>query len=97
MMHTKFLKTILTTALLAAPLVHAVPVNNPLHPSYFWDKAAAPAFVASNVDASPSAPTNPLQPNYYAMKSGVDVAFVSTAATKWPAVTNPLHPQFRRN
>ena len=73
--------------------------NNPLHPSYFWDKAqvAAVAGKASVVIAEPI--TNPLHPGYFAAKV-LASPFVATGARKTGRYVddrNPLHPGFRRS
>ena len=96
MTNTNFVRATLVAALMAAPLAQAAGGNNPLHPTYFWDKANAPVILASTQDAGPTISTNPLHPSYYAAQSGVRSPFIGAAAT-WGPVTNPLHPQFKHH
>ncbi len=73
--------------------------NNPLHPSYFWDKTPVGA-VTQNAGGANAAPiTNPLHPGYFAAKL-VAAPFVATGAPKTGRYVddrNPLHPGFRRS
>ena len=72
--------------------------NNPLHPSYFWDKTQV-AVVPQNAGSAMAAPiTNPLHPGYFAAKV-LASPFVATGARKTGRYVddrNPLHPGFRR-
>ena len=72
--------------------------NNPLHPSYFWDKTQVTA-VPQNAGSAMAAPiTNPLHPGYFAAKV-LASPFVATGARKTGRYVddrNPLHPGFRR-
>ena len=72
--------------------------NNPLHPSYFWDKTPVGA-VTQNTGGTIAAPiTNPLHPGYFAAKV-LASPFVATGARKTGRYVddrNPLHPSFRR-
>ena len=72
--------------------------NNPLHPSYFWDKTQVTA-VLQNAGGAMAAPiTNPLHPGYFAAKV-LASPFVATGARKTGRYVddrNPLHPGFRR-
>ena len=72
--------------------------NNPLHPSYFWDKTQVAA-VTQNAGGAIAAPiTNPLHPGYVAAKV-LASPFVATGARKTGRYVddrNPLHPGFRR-
>ena len=55
--------------------------NNPLHPSYFWDKTQVAA-VPQNRGSAIAAPiTNPLHPGYFAAKV-VAAPFVATGASQ---------------
>ena len=73
--------------------------NNPLHPSYFWDKTQV-AVVPQNAGSAMAAPiTNPLHPGYFAAKV-LAASFVATGARKTGRYVddrNPLHPGFRRS
>ena len=73
--------------------------NNPLHPSFFWDKTQVTA-VPQNADGAMAAPiTNPLHPRYFAAKAGA-APFIATGTSKtgrYVDERNPLHPSFRRS
>ena len=73
--------------------------NNPLHPSYFWDKTPVAA-VPQNPGGAIAAPiTNPLHPGYFAAKVLV-APFVATGASqsgRYVDDHNPLHPSYRRS
>ncbi len=73
--------------------------NNPLHPSYFWDKTQV-AVVPQNAGSAMAALiTNPLHPGYFAAKV-VAAPFVATGAPKTGRYVddrNPLHPSYRRS
>jgi hypothetical protein len=73
--------------------------NNPLHPSYFWDKAQIKA-VQQNTDVAIATPiTNPLHPGYFAAKVS-NAPFVATGASqngRYVDDHNPLHPSFSRS
>ena len=89
----------LLTITLAGITTAGATENNPLHPSYFWDKAqvAAVAGKASVVIAEPI--TNPLHPGYFGAKVLASL-FVATGARqpgRYVDDRNPLHPGFRRS
>lgn len=73
--------------------------NNPLHPSYFWDKVQIKV-VPKNTDLAIATPiTNPLHPGYFAAKVST-APFVATGASqngRYVGDRNPLHPSFRRS
>ena len=73
--------------------------NNPLHPSFFWDKTPVGA-VTQNTGGTIAAPiTNPLHPGYFAAKV-LASPFVATGAPRTGRYVddrNPLHPGFRRS
>ena len=72
--------------------------NNPLHPSYFWDKTQVAAVPQNAGSAMASPITNPLHPGYFAAKV-LASPFVATGARKTGRYVddrNPLHPGFRR-
>jgi hypothetical protein len=73
--------------------------NNPLHPSYFWNKTPVRE-VTQNTGGAIAAPiTNPLHPGYFAVKV-LAMPFIATG-TRQPGWyvddRNPLHPGFRRS
>ena len=73
--------------------------NNPLHPSYFWDKTPAGAVIQNTGGAVVAPITNPLHPGYFAAKV-VAAPFVKTGASqsgRYVDDRNPLHPSFRRS
>ena len=72
--------------------------NNPLHPSYFWDKTQVAAVPQNAGSAMASPITNPLHPGYFVAKV-LASPFVATGARKTGRYVddrNPLHPSFRR-
>ena len=96
-------RTLTTAALIAYVIAAATTAgaieNNPLHPSYFWDKTRVETPVTGNAGAAVVAITNPLHPGYFAAKA-TQTAFISTAALNHYAYVdhrNPLHPSYRRN
>jgi hypothetical protein len=72
--------------------------NNPLHPSYFWNKTQV-APVSQSGDGWNAAPiTNPLHPGYFAARASA-VPFTATGARqtgRYVDERNPLHPSYRR-
>ena len=73
--------------------------NNPLHPSYFWDKTPVGAVTQNAGSAMASPITNPLHPGYFAAKV-LASPFVATGARKTGRYVddrNPLHPSYRRS
>ena len=93
----------ITVVLIATSILGATAAgaqqNNPLHPSYFWDKTHVATPVTSNSSNTAIAITNPLHPGYFAAKA-VQTAFISTVALNNYAYVdsrNPLHPSYRRN
>ena len=73
--------------------------NNPLHPSYFWDKTPVGAVTQNAGSAMASPITNPLHPGYFAAKV-LASPFVATGAPKsgrYVDDRNPLYPGFRRS
>ena len=96
-------RTYLTVVLIATGIIGATAAsaqpNNPLHPSYFWDKTKVETPVQSNAGPAVVAITNPLHPGYFAAKA-TQTAFISTVALNHYAYVdnrNPLHPSYRRN
>ena len=89
----------LLTTTLAGITTAGAGENNPLHPSYFWDKTQVTA-APQNADVAMAAPiTNPLHPSYFAAKV-LASPFVATGAPKTGRYVddrNPLHPGFRRS
>ena len=73
--------------------------NNPLHPSYFWDKTQVGA-VTPNPGSAVALPiTNPLHPGYFAAKVFA-APFVATGAIqtrRYVDDRNPLHPSYHRS
>jgi hypothetical protein len=90
--------SLLTTTLVGITTAGATE-NNPLHPSYFWDKTQVTA-VPQNADGAVAAPiTNPLHPRYFAAKVST-ASFVATGVSqngRYVDDHNPLHPSFRRS
>ena len=96
-------RTYITVVLIATGIIGATTAgaqqNNPLRPSYFWDKTRVETPVTSNTGSAPIVITNPLQPGYFAAKA-TQTAFISTVALNHYAYVdnrNPLHPSYRRN
>ena len=89
----------LLTTTLAGITTAGATENNPLHPSYFWDKTQVTA-VPQNADGAMAAPIiNPLHPGYFAAKV-VTAPFVATGASqsgRYVDDHNPLHPSYRRS
>jgi hypothetical protein len=73
--------------------------NNPLHPSYYWDKTQVTAG-PQNANGAMAVPiTNPLHPRYFAAKAGAAL-FIATGTSKtgrYVDERNPLYPSFRRS
>ena len=89
----------LLTTTLAGITTAGATENNPLHPSYFWDKAPVGA-VTQNAGGAIAAPiTNPLHPGYFAAKV-LASPFVATGGPKTGRYVddrNPLHPSYHRS
>jgi hypothetical protein len=73
--------------------------NNPLHPSYFWDKTQVTLTPNSAGNDVVAPITNPLHPGYFAAKASV-APFTETAV--WSSHRdvndrNPLHPSYHRS
>jgi hypothetical protein len=92
------LASLLATPLAGVSVANAAD-NNPLHPSYLWDKTqvtSAPKNAGNDV-AAPI--TNPLHPRYFAAKALV-APFLATGARgngRYVDDHNPLHPSFHRS
>jgi hypothetical protein len=73
--------------------------NNPLDPSYFWDKTQVTS-TAKNAGNDVAAPiTNPLHPGYFAAKASI-APFTATGASfshRYVNDRNPLHPGYHRS
>ena len=96
-------RTYITVVLIATGIIGATAAsaqpNNPLHPSYFWDKTRVATPVTGNVGSAVVAITNPLHPAYFVVKA-TQTAFISTVALNHYAYVdnrNPLHPSYRCN
>jgi len=90
--------SLLTTTLTGITIAVAAE-NNPLHPSYFWDKTPVGAVTQSTGGAIAAPITNPLHPGYFAAKVFV-APFVATGylqTGRYVDDRNPLHPGFRRS
>jgi hypothetical protein len=85
--------SIVVIALVGASAAQAA-ANNPLQPSYFWDKVQAAELANTSDTAGYRATNNPLDPSYYAGRTVA--AYVGTGDERPAPVTNPLHPQFAR-
>ena len=90
--------SLLTTTLAGITTVGATE-NNPLHPSYYWDKSQVTVVFKKADGAMPAPITNPLHPRYFAAKAGA-APFIATGTSKTGRYVddrNPLHPSFRRS
>jgi hypothetical protein len=89
--------SLLATTLTGITTIQAAE-NNPLHPSYFWNKTQVAAVTAKPGSAVALPITNPLHPGFYAAKI-LTAPFVATGSSqtgKYVDDRNPLHPSFRR-
>jgi hypothetical protein len=82
-------------ALAGSGVTHAAD-NNPLHPSYYWDKVNAPTIVEQH--SAPPVITNPLHPSYYAGRASQSpfVGAAGKATDNYVDTHNPLHPLYKR-
>jgi hypothetical protein len=89
---------LLATSLTGVSIANAAE-NNPLHPSYFWDKTHATSTPESAGNDVAAPITNPLHPGYLAAKVSA-AAFLATGAResgRYVDDRNPLHPGFHRS
>ena len=70
--------------------------NNPLHPSYYWDKAPEVQAVISGAKLYADN-RNPLHPSYGRVAGGGDwQPAVKSTGVGYRDSNNPLHPSFKR-
>ena len=93
--------SISSETMIAATSAHVQPrSNNPLDPSYFSDRAAAPKLTIQSMNSMQSAPQtgNPLHPTYFAtrLEGSKWLPTAIVMSDPYRDLGNPLYPGYKR-